>query len=103
MLNIINTYKLFIFLLIIKVKISLNQISLLNHNFVPKHEIMNDEEINHLLLKYSINKEQLPKILINDPIVLEIGAKVGDIIKITRKSQTSDESIFYRLVIESIS
>lgn len=81
----------------------MNNIKLLNHNSVPLHEIMNEEEINTLLQKYSINKEQLPKILINDPIIIEIGAKIGDIIKITRKSQTAEESIYYRLVIESIS
>lgn len=81
----------------------LNKIKLLNHNSVPMHEIMNKEEIEELLKKYSINKEHLPKILINDPIIIEIGAKVGDIIKIKRKSSTAEESIYYRLVIESIS
>ena len=63
----------------------LNKIKLLNHNSVPMHEIMNKEEIEELLKKYSINKEHLPKILINDPIIIEIGAKIGDIIKIKRK------------------
>lgn len=81
----------------------MNKIKLLNHNSVPMHEIMNKEEIEELLKKYSINKEHLPKILINDPIIIEIGAKVGDIIKIKRKSSTAEESIYYRLVIESIS
>ena len=81
----------------------LNQIKLSNHNSVPVHEIMKQEEIEELLKKYSINKEHLPKILINDPIIIEIGAKVGDIIKIKRKSYTAEESTYYRLVIESIS
>ena len=81
----------------------MNKIKLLNHNSVPMHEIMNKEEIEKLLKKYSINKEHLPKILINDPIIIEIGAKIGDIIKIKRKSSTAEESTYYRLVIESIS
>ena len=81
----------------------MNQIKLSNHNSVPVHEIMKQEEIEELLKKYSINKEHLPKILINDPIIIEIGAKVGDIIKIKRKSYTAEESTYYRLVIESIS
>ena len=81
----------------------MNKIKLLNHNSVPMHEIMNKEEIEELLKKYSINKEHLPKILINDPIIIEIGAKIGDIIKIKRKSSTAEESTYYRLVIESIS
>ena len=30
----------------------------------------------------------------------EIGAKVGDIIKVVRKSTTARQSVFYRLVID---
>lgn len=86
-----------------KVREYLAQITLSNHNSVPLHEILDIKEITILLKKYSINKEQLPKILIDDPIITEIGGHLGDVIKITRKSQTADESIFYRLVIESIS
>lgn len=81
----------------------MNEIRLLNHNSVPLHEIMEQKDIDILLDKYSISKEQLPKILITDPIIIEIGAKIGDVIKITRKSQTAGEFLFYRLVIESIS
>ena len=74
--------------------------SLLNHQLVPDHILLSDNEA-HLVLKgYSIEKEQLPKIRSTDPVIMEIGAQVGDIVKIIRKSQTAGEADFYRLVIE---
>ena len=75
---------------------------LLDHESVPHHEIIGEEEIAGLLEKFSIEKEQFPKIRIDDPIVLEIGAKIGNVIKIKRKSQTAEEAFYYRLVINAI-
>ena len=70
-----------------------------DHILVPKHEVLSKEEAEELLKTLGIKKEQLPKIKRDDPIVKEIGAKPGDIIKITRKSLTAGKSVFYRLVI----
>ena len=75
---------------------------LLDHESVPYHEIIGEDEVAELMAKFAIDKEQLPKIRFDDPIVLEIGAKIGDVIKIMRKSQTADESAYYRLVIDAI-
>lgn len=90
--------------------------SLLDHNSVPKHEIMQEDEIKLLLDTYHISKEQLPKIKGvkkgaekgtkkstdkgADPVVKELGAEIGDVIRITRISQTAGESLYYRLVID---
>ncbi|MCS7118695.1 MAG: DNA-directed RNA polymerase subunit H [Archaeoglobaceae archaeon] len=71
-----------------------------DHILVPKHEILKEEEVEKLLKLLGVSKEQLPKIKVTDPIVKEIGAKAGDIIKITRKSPTAGVSIFYRFVVE---
>ena len=74
---------------------------LMNHDLVPLHQIITENEKNDLLKKYKIEPNQLPKILDTDPICISIGAKPGQILKIIRKSHTADESFSYRLVIES--
>jgi len=66
---------------------------------VPKHEVLSKEEAEELLRSLGVKKEQLPKMKATDPIAKEIGAKVGDIVKITRESLTAGKSVAYRLVI----
>ena len=78
----------------------MTKFSLLDHESVPKHEIMSENELKSVLSKFSIEKEQLPKIKVQDPVCKEIGAALGDVVKITRKSQTAGEAEYYRLVIE---
>jgi DNA-directed RNA polymerase subunit H len=78
----------------------LTKFSLLNHESVPKHEIISEGELKSVLSNYFVEKEQLPKIKVHDPVCKEIGAAVGDVIKITRKSQTAGEAEYYRFVIE---
>lgn len=73
--------------------------SLLNHELIPKHEIMSEEELKLVLKSYNIGKEQLPKIKVEDPVIKEIGAQVGEVVRITRNSQTAGEAFYYRLVI----
>jgi len=73
--------------------------SILEHELVPKHEILSIEEAVKLLKELGIRPEQLPWIRASDPVARELGAKPGDIIRIIRKSQTAGESIAYRFVI----
>jgi len=70
------------------------------HQLVPKHEKLSDKDAKELLLKYHATLKELPKISINDPALKGLGLKQGDIIKISRKSRTAGESIFYRGVID---
>ena len=46
-----------------------------------------------------VKKEDLPKIKANDPIVKEIKAKPGDIVRIIREDEKFGKSIYYRLVV----
>lgn len=72
---------------------------ILAHNFVPKHELLSEEETSKVLEKYGIKKSQLPKILKTDPAILHLKTKRGDVIKITRESRTAEKSLYYRVVI----
>ncbi|MCL7414943.1 MAG: DNA-directed RNA polymerase subunit H [ANME-2 cluster archaeon] len=74
--------------------------SLLNNDLVPQHILMPENEVNKVLKEHYLDKEQLPKIKITDPVTLEIGAEVGDVVKIIRKSPTAGEAVIFRLVIE---
>ncbi|WP_406658010.1 DNA-directed RNA polymerase subunit H [Methanolobus sp. ZRKC2] len=77
----------------------MRKFSLLDHELIPKHEIMSEEELKTVLKAYNIGKEQLPKIKTDDPVIQEIGAQAGEVVKITRNSQTAGEAYYYRLVI----
>jgi len=50
-------------------------------------------------MKYGVGRSKLPKIMKHDP-GLPDGAKIGDIIKITRKSKTAGSAPYYRVVVE---
>ncbi|MEW6063056.1 MAG: DNA-directed RNA polymerase subunit H [Nanoarchaeota archaeon] len=72
---------------------------ILQHNLVPKHVKINEEEKKELLKKYNIVLNQLPKISDTDPVAKILGAKANDVIKIIRKSPTTGESAYYRVVV----
>ena len=81
--------------------VSKQQFEILNHELVPNHEIIPEEEKKQVFKKYDITPDQLPKIMDTDPVCLSIGAKPGQIVKITRKSHTADIAVAYRFVVES--
>ena len=76
-------------------------IDITKHELVPKHVILSEEEKKAVLEKYKVDETQLPKILNTDPVVIAIGAKPGQLLKIIRKSPTAKESIAYRIVVEN--
>ena len=71
-----------------------------DHVFVPKHEILAKKEAEQVLENFNCNPTDLPFIFVNDPAILGLGVKPGDMIKISRKSGTAGESIYYRYVVQ---
>lgn len=71
------------------------------HFLVPKHELLTPEQAAELLKKFNATPEQFPYISAVDSAAKEIGAKPGDFIKITRRSETAGEGFYYRYVVEA--
>ena len=71
-----------------------------DHIYVPKHEIVTKKEAEGVLEKYHCQATDLPLIFANDPAILGLGVKPGDMIKITRNSATAGDSFYYRYVVE---
>ncbi len=69
------------------------------HRLVPKHLVLSEKELTTLLKNYSL--KDLPKIHLIDPIVENLNAKEGDVIKIERNSLTAGKSVFYRRVVSN--
>ncbi|MGB9635073.1 MAG: DNA-directed RNA polymerase subunit H [Candidatus Micrarchaeia archaeon] len=73
--------------------------SVLDHDLVPKHEIVPDSEVDSIIKALNLDSaSKLPKISVDDPVVKEIGAKRGDIVRIYRKDYIG-EYVYYRIVV----
>jgi DNA-directed RNA polymerase subunit H len=72
-----------------------------NHTYQPKHEILSKNQAEEILKKYNTKPSQLPYMMIDDKGIEDLDVRPGDIVKITRRSATAGESVYYRYVVES--
>jgi len=70
------------------------------HVLVPKHEIITNEERQKVLGEYRVQPFQLPRLKVSDPAAKAIGAKPGDVVKVTRESPSAGRYVSYRYVVE---
>ncbi len=77
------------------------QFNISEHLLVPKHEIINNVEIEELKKYHKLNNinQQLPIINKTDPMVKYLNIKPGQIVKITRISPSSGEAFVWRICI----
>ncbi len=68
------------------------------HGLVPKHEILGESEVETLFATYTLSPQHLPVIFIDDPTLISLNPKMGDIVRITRASPTAGTAIMYRRV-----
>jgi DNA-directed RNA polymerase subunit H len=75
-------------------------VKITNHIYQPKHEILPKDKAEEILKKYNAKPSQLPYVMRSDKALEDLDVRPGDIIKITRKSPTAGESVYYRYVVE---
>jgi DNA-directed RNA polymerase subunit H len=72
--------------------------NILNHEFVPRHDIIRDiDKIKEIYEENNCNDNTLPIILRNDPVAKLKLCVPGDIVKITRTSKTTGKYTYYRI------
>ncbi|AUG48570.1 MULTISPECIES: DNA-directed RNA polymerase subunit H [Haloarcula] len=69
------------------------------HDLVPDHSVVDEDDLEAVLTEYDIKKTDLPKIKRTDK-ALPDDAEVGDVVRIERDSRTTDTAVVYRLVVE---
>lgn len=70
----------------------------IKHVLVPKHEKLSDKERDEVLKHYNSSIDDFPRILKRDAALQGLNVKQGDLIRISRKSLTAGETVFYRVV-----
>ena len=71
-----------------------------DHEFVPLHELLSNAEADKVLKSLNAKAENLPKLLENDPQAKKLGAKPGQVVRISRDDE-GNEYEYYRLVVKS--
>ncbi|GBG33595.1 DNA-directed RNA polymerases I, II, and III subunit RPABC1 [Hondaea fermentalgiana] len=73
-------------------------VDITEHELVPKHEVLSQDEKRQLLVRYNLKDSQLPRMYTTDPITRYFGLKRGQVVKIIRSSETAGRYVTYRIV-----
>lgn len=82
------------------INISRLQFNILKNCYVPRHEILQEDESLHFYKKHQVSSnDELPVISRFDAVASVICLHPDEICKITRKSKTAIESLYFRVCI----
>lgn len=74
------------------------QFNIIEHQLVPTHRVLTEEERDNIKKKYNIqDNSQVPDISRFSPVALAIGLRPGDMCEIIRPSKTAIMAPFYRI------
>ena len=82
-----------------------NSFNILEHNLVPEHTLLTEEETAKVLSELGMTKDQLPKIRKSDAAIKVLEninngpIELGSVIKVVRESETAEEFVAYRVVV----
>ncbi|MFQ6012112.1 MAG: DNA-directed RNA polymerase subunit H [Thermoplasmata archaeon] len=80
--------------------------NVMEHEMVPEHHLLTEEEAEAILAQLRVGREQLPKIKSGDPAIRFLEEVVGEsiaegrVVKVIRRSATAGVFVAYRVVVE---
>ena len=74
------------------------QFNILQHNMVPKHEVLDNTQKMEIMKKYNVvDDSKFADISRFDPVAAVLGLRPGQLCEITRPSRTAVQTVFYRI------
>jgi len=80
------------------------QFDITTHRMAMPHRILNEDEKTKIFNQYKISnpENQLPWLDSQDAMIKWIGAIPGDVVEVTRHSDTAGRSLYYRYCVEDV-